>query len=88
MATMTESARGAIRDYAEPALEALESNVRDVRRAVVAGRQTVEDCTDQATLQVRRHPFVAVGLAVGVGTLFGCLVRFTFGRRDRNRTSE
>ena len=88
MATVTESARGAIRDYAEPALEALESNVRDVRRAVVAGRQAVEDCTAETTLQVRRHPFVAVGLAVGVGTLFGCLVAFTFGRRGRNRTSE
>jgi ElaB/YqjD/DUF883 family membrane-anchored ribosome-binding protein len=88
MATVIESAKGAIREYAEPALEALESNVRDVRRAVVAGRQAVEDCTDVATLQVRRHPFIAVGLAVGVGTLFGCLVGFTFGRRGRNRTSD
>jgi ElaB/YqjD/DUF883 family membrane-anchored ribosome-binding protein len=88
MATVTESAKGAIREYAEPALEAIEANVRDARRAVVAGRQAVEDCTDEATLQVRRHPFMAVGLAVGVGTLFGCLAGFTFGRRGRNRTSE
>lgn len=88
MATVTESAKGAIREYAEPALEAIEANVRDARRAVVAGRQAVEDCTAEATLQVRRHPFMAVGLAVGVGTLFGCLVGFTFGRRGRNRTSE
>lgn len=88
MATVTESAKGAIREYAEPALEAIEANARDARRAVVAGRQAVEDCTDEATLRVRRHPFMAVGLAVGVGTLFGCLVGFTFGRRGRNRASE
>ena len=88
MATMTESATKAIREHAGPALEAIEENVRDVRRAVVAGRQTVEDYTAEATLQVRRHPFMAVGLAVGVGTLFGCLVGFTIGRCGWNRTSE
>jgi ElaB/YqjD/DUF883 family membrane-anchored ribosome-binding protein len=88
MATMIESTTKTIREHAEPALEALEENVREVRRAVVAGRQAIEDCTDEATLQVRRHPFMALGLAVGVGTLFGGLVGFTFGRRGRNRTSD
>jgi ElaB/YqjD/DUF883 family membrane-anchored ribosome-binding protein len=81
MATVTESAKGAIREYAKPALEALEANVRDARRAVVAGRQAVEDGADEATVQVRRHPFMAVGLAVGLGALLGCLVGFTVGRR-------
>ncbi len=80
MATMIESTTKTIREHAEPALEALEKNVRDVRRAVVAGRQAFEDCTGEATLQVRRHPFTAVGLAVGVGALLGCLFGFTFAR--------
>ncbi len=88
MATVTESARGAFREYAEPALEAIEANVRDARRAVVAGRQAVEDGADEATAQVRRHPFMAVAVAVGVGTLLGCLVGFTVGRRGRHRASE
>ena len=88
MATVAESAKGVIRGYTEPALEAIEANVRDARGAVVAGRQAVEDCTAEATLQVRRHPFMAGGLAVGVGALVGCLVGFAFGRGGQNRTSE
>jgi hypothetical protein len=51
--------------------------MRDVRRAVVAGRQAVEDCAAEATIQVRRHPFVSLGIAASVGTLFGCLIGFT-----------
>ena len=88
MATMTESATKAIREHAGPALDALEEHVRDVRQAVVAGRHAAEDCGAETTLQVRRHPFTAVGLAVGIGSLVGCLVGFTLGRRGRSRTSE
>lgn len=88
MATMTESATKALRERAGPVLEALEENVRDVRRAVVAGRHAAEDCAAETTLQVRRHPFMAVGLAVGIGSLVGCVVGFTLGRRGRARTSE
>jgi ElaB/YqjD/DUF883 family membrane-anchored ribosome-binding protein len=83
MTTMTESATKAVKQYAEPALEALEENVRNAERAVEAGRRAVEDYTAEATLQVRRHPFIAVAVAVGVGTLFGCLAGFTLGRRGR-----
>jgi ElaB/YqjD/DUF883 family membrane-anchored ribosome-binding protein len=80
MATMMESATKTIRDHAEPALEALEENVRNVRQAVVAGRRTLEDYSDEATHQVRRHPFMAVGLAGVVGTLFGCVLGYTLRR--------
>ena len=88
MATMMESTTKTIREHAGPAVEALEENVRDVRRAVVAGRHAVEDCAAETTLQVRRYPFMAVGLAVGIGSLVGCLVGFALGRRGRSRTSE
>ena len=88
MATMTQSATKAVREYADPALEAFEENVRDVRRAVVAGRQAAEDYAAEATLQVRRHPFIALGLAVGIGSLVGCVVGFTLGRRGHGPTSE
>ena len=88
MATMLESTTKTIRELAEPALEALEENVRDGRRAVVAGRHAVEDCAAETTLQLRRHPFMAVGLAVGIGSLVGCMVGFALGRRGPSRTSE
>jgi len=88
MSTMMESTTKTIREHAGPALEALEESVRDVSRAVGAGRHAVEDCAAETTLQVRRHPFIALGLAVGIGSLVGCLVGFTFGRRARKRTSE
>jgi ElaB/YqjD/DUF883 family membrane-anchored ribosome-binding protein len=84
MATMMESTTKTIREHAGPALEAMEENVRDVRRAVVAGRHAAEDCAAETTVQVRRHPFMAVGLAVGVGSLVG----YALGRRGRSRTSE
>lgn len=88
MATVTASAARAVKQYTEPVLAAVEENVRDVRRAVVAGRHAVEDCAAEATLQVRRHPFVSLGIAAGVGTLFGCLIGFTIGRLGGRRTSE
>jgi len=87
MATVMESTTKTIREHAGPALEALEENVRDARRAVVAGRHAVEDCAAETTVQVRRHPFMAVGLAVGIGSLVGCLVGFALGRHGRSRTS-
>ena len=88
MGTVTESATKAVREYAEPVRAAVEENMRDVRRAVVVGRHAVEDVAAEATVQVRRHPFMSLGIAVGVGTLFGCLIGFTVGRFGGSRTSE
>jgi ElaB/YqjD/DUF883 family membrane-anchored ribosome-binding protein len=87
VATVTKSATTAVREYTEPVLTAVEENMRDIRRAVVAGRHAVEDCTAEATIQVRRHPFVSLGIAAGVGTLFGCLMGFTIGRVGGRRMS-
>jgi len=87
MATVTKTATTALREYTEPVLTAVEENMRDIRRAVVAGRHAVEDCTAEATIQVRRHPFVSLGIAAGVGTLFGCLMGFTIGRVVGRRMS-
>jgi ElaB/YqjD/DUF883 family membrane-anchored ribosome-binding protein len=88
MATLTEAAARAVREYAEPVRAAVDENMRDVRRAVVAGRHAVEDCADEATIQVRRHPFVSLGIAAGVGTLFGCVIGFTVGRFGGRGISE
>ena len=86
MTTVTESVAQAVRDYAEPVRAAVEENMRDVRRTVVAGRHAVEDCAAEATIHVRRHPFVSLGIAVAVGTLFGCVIGFTAGRSSGRRT--
>ena len=81
MATVTESAAKAAREYTEPILAAVDQNVRDVRRAVVAARHAVEDRAAQTELQVRRHPFMSLGIAAGAGALLGCVIGFTLGRR-------
>jgi ElaB/YqjD/DUF883 family membrane-anchored ribosome-binding protein len=86
MTTVTESAAKAVRDYTEPVRAAVDENMRDVRRAVVAGRHAVEDCAAEATVQVRRHPFMSLAIAVGAGTLFGCLIGFTAGRFGARRS--
>jgi ElaB/YqjD/DUF883 family membrane-anchored ribosome-binding protein len=87
MATIMESAAKGVRAHAEPIREAVEENFRDIRRAVVTGRHALEDAGDQATIQVRRHPFLSLGVAVGIGTLFGCLIGFAAGRYGGGRTS-
>ena len=81
MATVSESAAKAASDYVEPILAALDDNVRDARRAVVAARHAVEDRAAQTVIHVRRHPFVSLGIAAGAGAFLGCVIGFTIGRR-------
>ena len=88
MATIMESTTKAIREHAGAALKAVEENGRNVRRGVVVGRHAVEDFAAETTLRVRRHPFIAVGLAVGVGSLVGCVAAFALCRRGRSRLSK
>jgi ElaB/YqjD/DUF883 family membrane-anchored ribosome-binding protein len=80
MATVTESAANAVKEYAEPIRAAVDENMRDVRRAITAGRRAVEDCTDEAVIQVRRHPFMSLGFAVGAGMVLGCVCGFAIAR--------
>lgn len=80
MATMTKLAADAVKEYAEPIRTAVEENMRDVRRAVVAGRHAAEDAAAEATIQVRRHPVMSLGVAAGIGALLGCLIGFAVAR--------
>lgn len=80
MATATEATLKAVRECAEPAIAAVEENFEDVRRAFADGRQSINDCMAEARTEIRRHPFVTLSVAVGVGTVLGCLVGFTIGR--------
>lgn len=80
MTKVTESATRAVREFTEPVIAAVDESMRDLRRAVGAGRYAVENCAADATRIVRRHPLVSFGSAVCVGALFGCVFGFAVGR--------
>jgi ElaB/YqjD/DUF883 family membrane-anchored ribosome-binding protein len=83
MTSLAESVAKAASEYTEPIRAAVHENVRHARRAVAAGRNALEDCTDATALQVRRHPFASIGIAAGIGALVGCAIGFTLGRAAR-----
>jgi ElaB/YqjD/DUF883 family membrane-anchored ribosome-binding protein len=60
--------------YAAPAIEFVDDAVRSARRAVKGARTAAEDFVDGASLEVRRHPLTAVGLAASAGLVTGCLL--------------
>jgi ElaB/YqjD/DUF883 family membrane-anchored ribosome-binding protein len=79
MTTTIETAREAVSQRVNPALESLEQNVREARRAMAHGRRAAEDFVDGTTLRVRRHPLGSVALAVTAGALAGCVMGFALG---------
>jgi len=81
MECVKETTRNAVREFAEPVIATVKEDLREARRAVAAGRQAVEDRADDVRIKVRRHPFAAVGIAMGAGMLLGCAIGFTAGRR-------
>lgn len=56
-----------------PARESVENAVRTARRAVNGARAATEDFVAGTSLEVRRHPLAAVGLAATAGLVTGCL---------------
>ncbi len=88
MSTTIDTARDVVSERLNPALESLEQNVRDARRAMTHGRRAAEDFVDDATLRVRRHPLRSVTLAVTAGAAAGCTVGFGFGWLAGRRTRQ
>ena len=82
-----ESAREAISERLNPALESLEQNVRDARRGMAQGRRVAEDFVDETRLRVRRHPLSSMAVAVSASALAGCVVGFALGWKADHRTS-
>lgn len=70
-----------------PTLESIEEAVRTARRAMSTARTTTEDFVDQASLTVRRHPLIAVGVAAGAGLVTGCVFGFVGAWFARRRTA-
>ena len=59
-----------------PTVESVEQAVRNARRAVNGARAATEDFVAGTTLNVRRHPLTAVGLAATAGIVTGCAFGF------------
>jgi ElaB/YqjD/DUF883 family membrane-anchored ribosome-binding protein len=59
-----------------PTLESVEQAVRTARRAANGARAATEDFVAGTTLEVRRHPLTAVGLAATAGIVTGCAFGF------------
>lgn len=62
-----------------PSVAAFEDTVRKARRAISGARHATEDFAAGASLEVRRHPLTAVGLASAAGIVTGCIVGFAAG---------
>ena len=54
-----------------PTLESMEEAIRTTRRAVNSARNATEDFVAGTTLEVRRHPLTAIGLAATAGLMAG-----------------
>lgn len=80
MTTVADCVTKAASEYTEPIRAAVHDQIRDARRAVAAGQNALEDCTDATALNVRRHPFMSIGIAAGIGALAGCVIAYTFAR--------
>lgn len=85
MPTTIETAREAVSERLNPALESLEQNLRDARRAMAHGRRLAEDAVDGATLRIRRHPLSSTALAATAGIIAGCVMGFALGWRAGHR---
>jgi ElaB/YqjD/DUF883 family membrane-anchored ribosome-binding protein len=85
MKTTVESARDAVAERLAPALESLDQDLRNARRAIRQGRRMSQDAVDDASLRVRQRPLTSVALAAAIGALAGCLIGLAFGRRARRR---
>jgi hypothetical protein len=88
MSTTIDTAREAVSERLNPALESLEQNVRDARSAMAHGRRVAEDFVGGATLRVRRHPLSSTALAVIAGMLAGCVLGFALGWQADHRSPQ
>jgi hypothetical protein len=68
-----------------PTREALEENLREVRRVAATARHAAEDAVAEAAVNIRRHPLRAFAGAAMVAGIAGMLVGFGAGWCARAR---
>lgn len=64
--------------------DAIEVGKHKVERSVKRGRVAVEDCVEDTTYFIKRHPWESVGMAVGVGAFVGLIVGWVTTRTCGN----
>lgn len=82
MATATQTAH-ATQPCHWPTREAIEQNLREVRRVATAARHEAEDTVAEAALNIRRHPLRAVAGAAIVAGAAGIVFGFGIARFAR-----
>lgn len=87
MGTTIDTVRDAVRERVNPAVDAVQDNMRSARRAIAHGRHAAEDFIASGALQVRRHPLRSVAAAGLAGALLGCVFGLALGWRAHDRTS-
>ena len=68
-----------------PTREALEENLREVRRAASTARHAAEDAVAQTALNIRRHPLRSVAGVAVVAGVAGVMLGFGAGWCARTR---
>ncbi len=72
------------------AADAVDDGVHAAKRAIKSVRrrvQELDDLKDEAAYRVKRQPFKAVGIAVGVGFMLGMAVGLIGGRFGRAKST-
>ena len=68
------------------ATDVVEDRVHATRRAITRRMRSLEDMRDTAVHGIKRSPMQAIGMAFGVGMLFGVVSRSIARARHRTRT--
>lgn len=68
--------------------DVIDDGKHKVERTVKRGRVAVEDCVEDTTYFIKRHPWESVGIAVGVGTLVGLLAGWVTTRTCRSSSAK
>ena len=72
------------------AADAVEDGVHAAKRAIKSVQRRVEkldDLKDEAAYRVKRQPFKALGIAVGVGLVFGLALAWVGGRLGKGTST-
>jgi len=65
--------------------DVIDVGMHKVDRSIKRSRVAVEDCIEDTTYFIKRHPWESIGVAVGAGTVIGLLVGWLTTRTAKPR---